>query len=176
LNVDARSREEKENAVKRIAVGVGVFLVALLMLMVWTSAVMAQTGGPDFTTQSNKKSPLDSGKWKAPDVVGAQKKNPVKPAVNPYPPRPGSPQQSSPAKLPAFKPSTPQQTNKPNSTYVVKQNQDSPARSSCLAKCTEDMNRYRAKCNKGPDPVEASNCVKMGEGTYRSCAGKCPAK
>lgn len=161
---------------KRIAVGVGVFLVALVMLMVWAAPVMAQTAGPDFTTQPNKKSPLDSGKWKAPDVVGAQKDNSVKPAVNPYPPRPGSQQQSSPAKLPPFKPSTSQQTNKPNAPYVAKPNQDSPARSSCLAKCTEDMNRYRAKCNKGPDPVEASNCVKMGEGTYKYCVGKCPAK
>jgi len=161
---------------KKVLLTVGALLLLAIMVIASAAPVMAQTAGPDFTTQPNKKSPLDSGKLKVPDAIDAQKKNPVKPAVNPYPPRPGSPQQSSPAKLPAFKPSTPQQTNKPNSTYVVKQNQDSPARSSCLAKCTEDMNRYRAKCNKGPDPVEASNCVKMGEGTYRSCAGKCPAK
>lgn len=163
---------------KKIALGVGVLLVAVVMLMAWASAVMAQTAGPDFTTQPKKQNAMDkweAGKWKAPDVVGAQNKNPAKPAVNPYPPRPGS-QQSSPAKPPAFNPSTQQQTNKPNSTYVVKQNQASPARASCLAKCDDAMNKHREKCNKGPDPVEASNCVRSGQGTYKYCVGKCPAK
>ncbi len=154
---------------------VGMLLLPAIMMMASAAPLMAQTTRPDFTTQPNKQSPLDSGKLKVPNAIDAQKKNPVKPAVNPYPPRPGS-QQSSPAKPPVYQPSKQQQTTKPNTPYVAKQNQDSPARASCLAKCTDDMNKYRAKCNKSPDPVEASNCVKMGEGTYKHCAGKCPAK
>ncbi len=60
--------------------------------------------------------------------------------------------------------------------FVVKQNQDSPARVSCLAKCEEARKKYRADCNKSPDPVEAAYCVKRGDSTYNFCAGKCPAK
>jgi len=163
--------------VKRIVVGVEVFLVAVVMLMAWTSAVMAQTARPDFATQPNKENPLDqwgSGKRKLPNPVEAQKNNPVKPPV--YPPGSGNPQQSSPAKPPASQPATQQQTTKPNAPYVVKQNQDSPARVSCLAKCEEARGKYRADCNKSPDPVEASYCVKRGDSTYNFCAGKCPAK
>ncbi len=161
---------------KKALLTVGALLLLAILVMASAAPVMAQTAGPDFTTQPNKKSPLDSGKLKVPDAIDAQKKNPVKPAVNPYPPRPGYPQQSSPATPPAYKPAKPQQTNKPNAPYVAKQNQDSPARVSCLAKCDEARKKYRADCNKSPDPVEASYCVKRGDSTYNFCAGKCPAK
>jgi len=159
LNVDAQIHVKKEKKMKRILLMAGILLLP-------ATIVMAQTSTNQNTTQSNK--------LKVPNAIDAQKNNPVKPPV--YPPRPGGPQQSSPAKPPAFKPSTPQQTNKPGSTYVVKQNQNSPARVSCLAKCEETRKKYRADCNKSPDPVEASYCAKRGDSTYNFCAGKCPAK
>ncbi len=58
---------------KRIAVGVWVYLVALLMLMIRTSTVMAQTGGPEFTTQSNKQNALHVSKLKGTSTIEAQK-------------------------------------------------------------------------------------------------------
>lgn len=70
---------------KKVLLTVGALLLLAIMVIASAAPVMAQTAGPDFTTQPNKKSPLDSGKLKVPDAIDAQKKNPVKPAVNPYP-------------------------------------------------------------------------------------------
>jgi len=143
--------------------------ILLMVVILLLPAIMIMTSAAPLTAQTSQPNTM-----KIPNAIDAQKNNPVKPPV--YPPSSGYSQQSSPAKPPAYKPSTQQQTNKPNSTYVVKQNQDSPARVSCLAKCDEARKKYRADCNKSPDPVEAAYCVKRGDSTYNFCAGKCPAK
>ncbi len=64
----------------------------------------------------------------------------------------------------------------PDSTYVVKQKQDSPERLRCMAKCQEAATKYQADCNKESDPVMRAQCLKMGDSRYRFCTGKCPAK
>lgn len=145
---------------------VGIFMLPAIMMMASPVPLVAQTSNNQSTTQPNK--------LNVPNAIDAQKKNPVKPPV--YPPSSGYPQQSSPAKPPTYKPSTPERTNKPDSTYVVKQNQDSPARVSCLAKCQDAARKYQADCNKESDPVMRAQCLKRGDSTYKFCTGKCPAK
>ncbi|MBP7529866.1 MAG: hypothetical protein KA801_18245, partial [Syntrophorhabdaceae bacterium] len=135
---------------RRMLLMVIIFLLPAIMMMISAAPLTAQTSQPNT--------------MKIPNAIDAQKTNPVKPPV--YPPSLGHPQQPAPARPPVYKPSAQQQTNKPNSTYVVKQNQDSPARVSCLAKCEENRKKYRADCNKSPDPVEESYCVKRGDSTY----------
>ena len=147
---------------RRILLMAGILLLPAIMMMTSAAPLMAQTSNNQSATQSNT--------MKIPNAIDAQKTNPVKP------PGLGYPQQSAPAGPPVYKPSAQQQTNKPNSTYVVKPNHDSPARVSCLAKCEETRKKYRADCNKSPDPVEASYCAKRGDSAYNFCAGKCPAK
>jgi type II secretory pathway component PulM len=63
-----------------------------------------------------------------------------------------------------------------NSTYVVKKNQDSPARVSCLSKCQETARKSQADCNKSSDPVDRAYCLKRVDPVYNNCTKKCPAK
>jgi len=146
---------------KRMMVRVGAFLLPALWLMTSAAPLMAQTSSTQNPSQSQQ------GGFTIP-------KNLPKQPVNPRPAT-GYPPQSTPAGVQPYKPAS-QQMPPANSTYVVKQNQSSPARTSCLANCQTTQRKQQAGCDKERDPVMKAYCLKPANAAYNQCASKCPAK